>query len=357
MRIAINTLPLQTGHRKRGIGYYTNNLVQGLEQDASIELQKFSNLSEVKDADVVHYPWFDFFFHTLKIRKNLPTVVTIHDVIPLIFPENYPVGLKGRLNFMLQKISLRRCKFIITDSRVSKEDIIKYLKIEEKKVVVVHLAADPKFKIVENDTELIHVKRKYNLPDKFLLYVGDANWVKNLPFLVEGFHELIKKSDFKDIKLVLVGGVFLKDVENIDHPELKSLKLVNKLIKQYGLEENIIRPGQIEDDDLVAFYNLATIYVQPSLYEGFGLPVLQAFACGAPVLSSNKGSLPEIGGDSAVYFDPANKDQFVTIATGLLENRSLRSKLSRLGLQQASKFSWEKAVKETKDIYTAAAKK
>lgn len=354
MKIAVNNLPLKSAHRTRGIGYYTFNLLEVLKQEASVKVQEFTNLSEIKDADVVHYPWFDLFFHTLPIIRKFPTVVTIHDVIPLVFPKNYPVGLRGKINFILQKIALASCKYVITDSKTSKTDIVKHLKITENKVSVIPLAADPEFRVLNNDTKLLHIKRKYHLPDKFLLYVGDANWAKNLSFLIEGFREILKSPGLENVKLVLIGGVFLKDVENIDHPELKSLKRMNRFIKEYGLDEYIIRPGQIEIDELVAFYNLTTIYVQPSFYEGFGLPVLQALTCGTPVVSSDRSSLPEVGGQAAVYFDPTNPKQFVSIIRELLENMSLRNKLSKLGLLQAAKFSWKKTVEETRLIYLKA---
>lgn len=352
MKVALNVYPLKSAHKDRGIGYYTKNLLEQLKKDNSIEVVEFTSLSEVKKADVTHYPWFDLFFHTLPIKRRFPTVVTIHDVMPLIFPGHYPTGFKGEINLLLQKIALGSCKHIITDSKTSKADIVKYLKLQEEQITAIHLAVvDEYFTVLRSDTKLIYIKRRYRLPDKFLLYVGDANWVKNLPFLIEGFHQLIQESEFEDIKLVLIGGVFLKDVENIDHPELESLKLVNKLIKQYGLETRIIRPGQIKEDELVAFYNLATIYVQPSLYEGFGLPILQAFACGAPVISSDRGSLPEIGGKATVYFDPTNIKQFISVAQEILENKSLQDKLSKLGLEQAKRFSWKKVAEETKSVY------
>lgn len=357
MKVAINNLPLKTAHKHRGIGYYTSYLLEALKQDSSLEVQEFADLSEVSDADIVHYPFFDLFFHTLPIRRKFPTVVTIHDVIPLIFPDHYPKGLKGKINLVLQKIALSTCKHIITDSETSKKDITKYLKITDKKITVIPLAADPQFRVLNNDTQLLHIKRQYHLPDQFLLYVGDANWVKNLPFLIESFRQLIGSREFANVKLVLVGGVFLKNVENIDHPELKSLKLMNRLIKKYGLEENVIRPGQISIEELVAFYNLATIYVQPSIYEGFGLPVLQALACGTPVVSSNRGSLSEIAGQSAVYFDPEDLKQFTSIIKELVENTSIRHKLSRLGIKQAAKFSWEKTAEETKLVYLKTIRK
>lgn len=348
MKIAVNILPLKSAHKARGIGYYTRNLVDNLKKDSTVEVIEFTNLSELKEVDIVHYPWFDFFFHTLPIRKRFPMVVTIHDTEPLIFPKQYPTGLRGKINFLLQKISLQSCRLIISDSQNSKEDIIRFFKLNEAKIKVVPLAADQKFRVL-NDARLLRIKRKYSLPDKFLLYVGDANWVKNLPFLIEGFKSIVEA--YPTLKLVLIGGVFLKNLENIDHPELASLKKLNRMIREYNLEEKVFRPGSIDNGELIAFYNLATIYIQPSLYEGFGLPILEAFSCGTPVVSSDRGSLREVGGNAAVYFDPTNLKQFKSILLEILEDKSLQKKLSKLGLEQAAKFSWDKVIDETKIVY------
>ena len=354
MKVAINTSTLKNGHKLRGIGYYTSNLLNHLKNDESLEVSEFSQITDLKDVDIIHYPWFDFYFRTLLVKKY-PTVVTIHDTIPLLFPEHYPVGIRGKINFYLQKLALKKCRYIITDSLISKNDILRFFKIDEKKVISVPLAADPIFRVLK-DTETAKVKRKYDLPDQFLLYVGDANWTKNLPFLIEGFKNLIGISEFKEIKLVLVNGVFLKKVEDINHPELESLKQTNRLIKKYNLEDKIIKPGSIDNSELVAIYNLATLYIQPSLYEGFGLPVLEALSCGTPVVSSQAGSLPEVGGRAVIYFDPTNLEKFVLILKNLLEDRSALTKLSQLGLQQASKFSWEKTAKQTAQVYEQAIK-
>ena len=356
IKVGINIYPLKSGHKDRGIGYYTNRLIENLKKDNSVQVQEFLKINELKNVDLVHYPWFDLFFHSLPIKKHFPTVVTIHDVIPLIFPAHYPTGLKGKINFFLQKLSLQTCDFFITDSKTSKEDLIRYLKIKDEKIKVIPLAADTRFRVL-NDTELIRVKRKYHLPEQFLLYVGDANWIKNLTFLIEGFKEVVKLPDFNNVKLILVGGVFLKNVENIDHPELQSLKKFNRIIKEWGLEDKILRPGQLDDEELTAFYNLATIYIHPSLYEGFGLPILQAFSCGTPVVSSKGGSLSELGGNAAVYFDPSNLNQFKYIISEILKDRFLQSKLSKLGLKRATSFSWSKVINETKAVYEKVIRK
>lgn len=350
VKIAFNILPLKSAHKGRGIGYYTQHLLNALKQDQTLKIQEFTNISEVKDADVIHYPWFDFFFHSLPLKRSSPTVVTIHDVIPLKFSKHYPVGIKGRFNLFLQRLALKSCKVVITDSQASKNDITGYLKIPPQRVEVIYLAADSQFRILP-DAKLLYIKRKYKLPDQFMLYVGDANWVKNLPFLIRGFNEILKTKKFDNLTLCLVGEVFLKKVDTIDHPELESLKQVNNLIKQYKLEDKIIKPGKIENEDLVAIFNLATLYIQPSIYEGFGLPILQSFACGLPALSSNRGSLPEVGGNAAVYFDPEDLYQFKTLAQELLRNKSLREKLQKSGFKQVEKFSWARVKEETKQVY------
>lgn len=346
MTIAFNTKPLNSGHKYRGVGQYTRKLLDELKK-RDLEIYEFDDSVPDKDVDLVHYPWFDLFFRNIPLRQKFPTVVTIHDVIPLIFNENYPVGIKGKINLSLQKLALSRCKKIITVSETSKKDIIKYLNVKEDKINVIYEAADEDFKLLP-DSQKLKVKRKYNLPEAFLLYIGDANFVKNLPFLIEGFNTLKKN---KDLKLVLIGNVFLKKTDNIDHPELDSLKLTNELIEKYSLTQEILRPGQVDTTDLVGFYNLATCLIQPSLYEGFGIPILEAFSCGCPVISSSGGSLPEVGGSAAIYFSPNDQAQFVRLVSEALNSNYLRVKLARMGLKRAEKFSWEKTADETIKIY------
>lgn len=347
MTVGFCTLPLVTGHKNRGIGIYTSNLLEQLKEDPKIEVIEFEKKVPLS-VDIIHYPWFDFYFRTLPLLKNKPTVVTIHDTIPLIFKEVFLAGYKGKINFALQKLSLRGCKAIIVNSQDSKKNVVKYLGVDPNKITVTYLAQSDDFKIL-SQSQKIKIKNKFNLPDKFLLFVGDANYSKNLPFLIDAFKKITET--FSDLKLVLVGEVFLKKLENIDHPELKSLKETNQKIKDFNLENKVIRPGWLNNDDLVGFYNLATVYIQPSLYEGFGFPVLQAFACSCPVISSNAGALPEVVGDAGILFDPTNLNQLVSILTEVLDDKTVRQKLSKLGLQRAKNFSWEKTAAETIKVY------
>ncbi|MBI2600855.1 glycosyltransferase family 4 protein [Candidatus Daviesbacteria bacterium] len=356
IKVAINIKPLESGHKTRGIGYYITHLLNELEKKDDVKVIQFREEKELADIDVVHYPWFDFFFRSLPIKSKFPRVITVHDVIPLVFYKNYPSGIKGKINLVVQKIALNNSSLVITDSEASKKDIKNYLGINENKIDVVYLAPDKTFKILKQ-TETLRLKMKYHLPDEFVLYVGDANYIKNLPFLLKGFIKLKAKNEHRNLKLVLIGQVFLKKAEYINHPELQSLKEVLTLIEDQRLESEVIRPGFISDEELTAFYNLATVYVQPSLYEGFGLPILQAFACGTPVVSSDAGSLTEVGGNAAVYFSPNNLEQFVKILEDVLISSSLRKKISDLGKKQLEKFSWKKIADQTINSYEKAIKK
>src|SRR3989344_923067 len=355
MKVAFNITPLKSGHKNRGIGFYCKNILENLKLRDDIEVIEFEDITKVKDVDIVHYPWFDLFFRTLPLRQKFPTVVTVHDVIPLIFKKQFPVGIRGKINFNIQKLSLRKCN-IITVSETSKKDIVKFLKVPEEKIEVIYNGVSKDFRIL-SDGENLKIKRKYNLHDRFIMYVGDADHTKNLPFLIEGFKKTKEIEKFKDLKLVLIGGVFLKKIEYTDNPELKSLREVLLKIKDYNLEADVLKLGQIETDELVSIYNLAQVYVQPSLYEGFGLPILEAFSSGTPVLSSNTAALKEIGGQAVIYFDPENLDQLTRLLGEILESRSLQTKLSKLGLQRVKNFSWSQSVNQTIKVYEKAIRK
>src|SRR4030042_2277645 len=160
MKVAVDISPLKNENRYRGVGIYTKQLVKALQ---SLNISNFScqlieNKAMVKDSDLIHYPFFDLFFLTLPLKKSKPTVVTIHDVIPLIFPEHYPAGIRGNSKFQVQNLSLRGVKAIITDSENSKRDIFKYLRYPKEKIYVVPLAPGQEFKPITNQQTLITLK-------------------------------------------------------------------------------------------------------------------------------------------------------------------------------------------------------
>lgn len=352
MKIGFNISPLTNENNVRGVGVYTKNLLENLKKDKKIEVIEFTDKLNQK-VDLIHYPWFDLFFNTLPIKKICPTVVTIHDVMPLVFSKFYPTGVKGKIKLQLQKLSLKSCSAIITDSQTSKSDIHKFLKIPQQEISVIALAADKKFKKLSSKQKL-QVKRKLNLPDKFLLYVGDVNFVKNTPFLIREFLKLRTNNQFADISLVLIGKSFTKKIESF-HPELKSLIETKKLIDEEG--EKIEALGYLETDDLVGVYNLATAYIQPSLYEGFGLPILEAMAAGCPVISSESGSLKEVGKDAVIYFNPVADGELSSAIVKLLSSDTLRKELINRGLERAKDYSWEETTKQTIEVYAKVLKR
>ena len=338
MKVAIDVSPLKNANRYRGVGIYTQQLVKSLQ---SLNISNFScqlieDKTMVKDSDLIHYPFFDLFFLTLPLKKPKPTVVTIHDVIPLIFPEHYPAGIRGSLKFRTQKFSLKGVKAVITDSENSRKDIFKYLNYPKNKIYVVPLAPGKEFRPITNHQSLTTIKHKYQLPETFVLYVGDVNYNKNIPGLIRAFARIKE-----NLKLILVGKAF-------EDENLKETKEIIRLINSLKLSKKVIRLGWVPDKDLVALYNLASVYCQPSFYEGFGLPVLEAMACGCPVVAAKTSSLPEICGSAAIMVDPYNLDDMIKgLKKALVKQEELRDK----GFQQVKKFSWGKTAQKTYEIY------
>lgn len=348
MKIAIDVSPLKNSkslhHRVRGTGFYIENLKKSLfkyyPQNEYIFFTKEQDLPS--DLDLIHYPYFEPFFLTLPFHKRHKTVVTVHDLTPFVFPEHFPVGLRGKLKWWIQKMSLGRADAVITDSQSSKNDIMRFANIPESRIAVVYLAAGEQFKRIKNQKSKINsIKTKYGLPEKFALYVGDATWNKNLPRLIEA----TKKAD---IPLVMVGKALKEERFDQKNPWNKDLVAVQNLSKK---EKNIIRLGFVSTEELVLLYNVGTVFVMPSLYEGFGLPVLEAMQCGCPVVTSKEGSLPEVGGEAALYVDAYSKDNIARGISEVFSSVQARKKLSAKSLEQAKKFSWEKTVAKTFQVY------
>ena len=344
MKVAIDTTPLKTGHQYRGIGTYTQNLVESLQNSnlLQLNLEMIDNGQIPNECDLIHYPFFDLFFLTLPLKKEKPTVVTIHDVIPLVLSEHFPAGLRGSLRLEVQKLSLKGVKAVITDSENSKKDIFKYLDYPKNKIYVIPLAPAKDFRVIKDKNYLNKIKRQYNLPQEFVLYVGDVNYNKNIVGLVKAFALL--KSYNSHLKLVLVGKAFLEK-------NLKETQEILQLINSLKLNDSVIRLGWVPQGELVAIYNLATVYCQPSFYEGFGLPVLEAMACGCPVVAAKTSSLPEICDKAVEMVDPYNINSIAEGIKKVIGNKVKRETLKKLGLSWVKNFSWEKVARETYEIY------
>jgi len=338
-KIFFDTAPLVSGHAARGMGVYTKRLLEGLERD----LKKSNSLKLVKrsaEYELVHYPYFDLFYHSLPLNKLTKRVVTVPDVIPLLYPENYPPGIKGKINYYLQKLALLNSDAIITISETSKKDIVRFLGVPSEKVFVTKLAANFKVKKV-NSRNLRKIKTKYKLPDEFILYVGDVNWNKNIIRLIKAVKKIEKT-------LVIVGKNATRtdyDKEHIENAPLREIQ------EKYGSDKKIIRLGFVEDSDLNAIWQLATVYCMPSLYEGFGLSVVEAMSAGVPVVCAKTQALVEVAGGGALYFNPHSVDDIAQKIDSILESSVLQKKLILEGRKQAKKYSWQKTARETIEVY------
>ena len=344
MKVAIDVSPLQSGHKIRGVGFYLSYLKEALvTYYPENEYLFFEKETEIDNSfDIVHYPYFDPFFLTLPFIKRHKTVVTVHDLTPLVFSEHFPAGIKGRLRWQMQRFNLKRIDGILTDSEVSKQDIERIAGISPRRIAVAYLAADKSFKqLNRNEPRLKIIKKKYNLPNEFVLYVGDVTWNKNIPRLLQAIQKM-------GIPLFMAGkSLVSKDFDRTNKWNTDLIK-VQKLAEQ---NNNIHLLGFVPTEDLVTLYNLATVFVFPSVYEGFGLPIVEAMQSGCPVIISKEGCMPEVGGDAVEYFDGYQTESLIKVLQKVLDSQKLQKELSEKGLKQAKKFSWEKTAEKTIEAY------
>ena len=355
INIAFNISPLKDGNSVRGVGYYTQMLSQALKQVApkkpdfkNYQFDLITDKTQLtqKKYDLIHYPYFNPFQITLPGKTDIPLIVTIHDLIPVEHRPHFPPGLKGSLNWILQKRNLKYVDFIITPSHYSKFTIHQHTKYPLDHIYVTYEAADSGFKPISDKLLLSKIKNKYNLPDKFVLFVGDLNWNKNIPNLVKSCLDL-------NYPLVIVGSAATKKDVPV-HPETKDIIWLQNTVKGLKDPSSIILTGYVPDIDLPVIFNLATIYCQPSFSEGFGLPVIQAMQSGIPVAISNSSCLPEISDDNAISFDPTSAKDISSVLQQLWTDPKLRQKYSKLGLKRSKYFDWQFTALQTLSVYQMA---
>lgn len=329
----------------RGIGVYTSELKNALAKrpGVTVDLINFSDLKSSQfQYDLIHFTYFDLFFLTLPPILNTKSIVTVHDLTPLVFPDGFKYGLRGEIKWQVQKRLLSKSDSIIAVSQCTKKDIIKHTSFPENKIKVIYEAAADAYTIIKVANKLTGFRKLFNLPERYLLYVGDINYNKNISTLIRAFKKVTE--EFEDINLILIGKSFQGNI-----PESINIK---KEINEFGLNGRVRMLGFVSQDDLVYYYNLASLYIQPSIYEGFGLPVLEAMSCGTLVICGKNSSFPEIGGNAVIFTDVQNADQFAaTTIKSLTLSPAKKDQLRKNGLEQAHKFSWEKAAGETHDLY------
>jgi len=284
----------------------------------------------VPDADLFHSTE-----HLLLPLHDVPTVLTVHDLIFKLFPEHHK-----KLNYWYLNLAMplfcRRADAIIAVSQATKQDIVQHYGIDPVKIQVVYEAPASQFKPV-SPARIAQAKQTYHLPARFLVHLSTIEPRKNLNRLLDSLKAL--RLSLPDLSLVLVGGKgWLYD------------DFFTK-IERDGLKEAVQVLGWIPDEDLPAILAAAELAVQPSLYEGFGLPLLEHMACGQVVAASRASSHPEVGGEAAAYFDPTNTEEMTAVIYRLITDKDEYQHRQQLGLTQAAKFSWQRAAQETIAVY------
>jgi glycosyltransferase involved in cell wall biosynthesis len=263
--------------------------------------------------------------------------VTVHDIAFFLFPQYHP--LKRKMLFRrLFSPSMHKADHVIADSQNTKQDLIKHFHVSPEKITVIYLAAEDIFRPVEIE-DAQTVISKYGLEyGQFLLYVGTIEPRKNLMRLLKAYN-VFRTEGSNDVPLVLAGASgWLNDG-------------LFRAIQDSAWSKDIRVLGYLSKADLPALYSGALAFIYPSLYEGFGLPPLEAMACGAPVITSNNSSLPEVVGDAAILVNPLSAEEIAEAVLRLAGDPSLREKMREKGLQRARSFSWEVSARKTIEVY------
>lgn len=261
----------------------------------------------------------------MPICKICPYIVTIHDIVPLIYPQQYlPSAIERFIYKYALKISIKQADCVITDSDFSKDELVKHTGIDPEKVKVIYLGYNDCLSKLKNIYSKVQICQKYGITKPYIMSIGGSEYRKNNSRLIEAF----QCQEMQNFQLVIVGRQ--------DH--------------QYTCSD-IIVTGQVHENDLAGLYNYADVFIFPSFYEGFGLPVLEAMSIGTPVLTSRTSSLPEVGGNAAVYFDPFDIYDIRQQLCKVLFDEDLKKSMVQNGYVQIQKFSWNKCARQTMDVY------
>lgn len=365
MKIAFDGTTLQP--QRTGVGYYTEHLLHHLAANAEDSevvvlsnrppdltrpLPKRTTISTA-GASLVRLVWMQtmaprlirnagadiahFTNGMMPLASPVPTVVTIHDMSLALYPETHP-RRRLLLNWPLVRQAAHRAAAIITGSYSAKQDIVRVCDIDPDRVHVVSLAAAPVFRPIRDEDRLHLIRARYGLPERFVLCVGAIEPRKNLPRLFEAFAERRRAGELPH-DMVCVGpyGWLSRDL--------------GERIKELGIQDAVRFTGYVPIDDLPGIYRLAEMFVYLSLYEGFGLPALEAMACGTPVIVGDGGSVAEVTGGDAVLVDPLDVSAIGRALVTLGHDNALRQDLGERGLRRASGYSWDRAARETLAVY------
>ncbi len=322
-------------NEKSGVDKYSQEIAKRLNVKI-VESKRYLSLIEAYrlsrlirgEGDVIHLPNQNFARYAL-FGKN-PFIVTVHDLVRTCFRFGGEAVIE-RILLRLDIRGIKRASHLIAVSHNTRNDLIKYLKVPDSKISVIYCGVDHSF------------FKPYNvkLLDKpYILYVGSERLRKNLGRLFEAFAKL--KKEFPELKLVKVG---------VSGRSEKYRKNTMKKLASLGITEDVIFINHVSELELAYYYSSAQLLAYPSLYEGFGLPPLEAMACGCPVVTSNTSSLPEVVGEAGIMVDPYDTDSLAQAMRQVLTDSELRDNMIRKGLEQSKRFSWEKAAEQTLEVY------
>lgn len=320
-----------------------------IKETANFKIVKVPGIS-YPDWEQIHLPQaakkenlglIHFTSNTASLFLNIPMVLTLHDIIYLetidFSGSSYQnIGNLYR-RFVVPKI-VNKCKKIITVSCYEKNRIQNHLSIDNNNVQVVYNGIESSFKKITDHEVLNSITGKYNLPKDFILFLGNTAPKKNTKGMLKAYGQYV--SDITNPLPLVIVDLSMENILTI----LEDLKLL-------GIKDKIIAQNYISHADMVVLYNLATIFVYPSLRESFGLPIIEAMACGTPVVTSNTSSMPEVAGDAAILIDPLNSKELADALTNLTNNEALRVSQISKGFSQAELFTWEKTARDTLNIY------
>jgi glycosyltransferase involved in cell wall biosynthesis len=283
----------------------------------------------VRPPDVLFVP-----AHVLPLIHPRRSVVTVHDLGYLTYPEAHTARDRRYLDWST-RWNARRARLVIADSAATKADLIRAYGVDGSKIRVIYLGRDESLARVDDEQKLAEVRARCGIAGRYVLYVGTLQPRKNLARVIEAFGRVAAAPALSGLQLVLAGK------KGWLHDDLFAQ------VERLGLAGRVLFPGYIEDADLPALLSGALAFVFPSLYEGFGIPVLEAGACGVPVITSNTSSLPEVAGDAALLVDPHDVDAIAEAMSRLVTDEALRAELARRGLANVRRFSWAKCARET----------
>jgi glycosyltransferase involved in cell wall biosynthesis len=290
------------------------------------------------DVDLFHAPHY-----VVSPLTRVPYVVTIHDCIHLRFPQYLPNRFASTYARTVMGMAARRARRVLTVSMASKQDILHYLGIPADKVEVIYNALDRRLASPPTDEDMATVRERFQLTSPFILYAGNIKPHKNVDRLIEAY-SILRRRGITSPKLLIIGDEISK------YPKLR------RLVHRFQLHPHVRFFGFVPEATLAALYRLASVFVFPSLYEGFGLPPLEAMAAGTPVVTSNVSSLPEVVGDAAVLIDPMDAGAIADAIARVLGDEALRAELVRRGLDRVTAFSWERSVARVREVYAEVAR-